>query len=103
MLDGEARDTFLAVAIACALGFTVRLKQSIKAHARSALMDELASRYPTTDSLRALEPSDSAVAMRFCSRVPVGVLCADEYRMTIQAYWAALQISELAHPLDDCM
>jgi len=89
----EAWDAFLAVAVASSLGFTLRLKQSIRSHARSSLVQQLAEHFPTAASLKALEPH--AVKRTLSSNLPAGVLSDAELQMTAQAYSAALQIAEL--------
>lgn len=88
-----AWETFMAVAIASSLGFTLRLKQLTRLHARSSLVQQLTLHFPTRESLNALEPH--AIVRTLGSSLPAGVLSDAEFQMTVQAYLAALQISEL--------
>lgn len=79
----------LAVAIACSLGFAVRLKHTVKEHAERLLMCELQTLYPTVESLRATRQIDEDLAERF-STSDSGGMCARERLVTIQAYIAEL-------------
>ena len=84
--NGEEWDRLLAAAVACSLGFSVRLRRLTRTHACHTFLHELMSQHPIAESLGALEPSDATIAETFRSDDAARrVLSTADMRKTIQS------------------